>query len=97
MTNDPTPLKSVNLFIKFLTFTFFFGGAVLKYHHMGKIASKRRSFEIRKKQKRAQELAKLRKLYSQAKTKTEKEKILTKVFRLAPYLSQKEFLASLPK
>lgn len=62
---------------------------------MGKVASKRRSLKIKQGQKRRRELAKLRKKYSQAKTKTEKERVLEKVFRIAPFLSEKEFLAPL--
>jgi len=62
---------------------------------MGKVNPKRRSFEIKKKQKRRKKLAKLRKKYSQAKTEVEKQKILEKVNRLAPYLSKEEFLKPL--
>jgi uncharacterized protein with von Willebrand factor type A (vWA) domain len=59
---------------------------------MGRIASKRRSFKIKKKQKHQKELAKLRKAYTKARTEDERKKVLEKLTRLAPYLSKKEFL-----
>ncbi len=59
---------------------------------MGKEDSKRRSLKIKQAQKRAKKLAKLRHLYLEAKTPEEKEKVLEKVFKIAPWLSQEEFL-----
>ena len=62
---------------------------------MSKISPKRRKFEIKKRRKRRKKLAKLRQAYLSAKTKSEKEKILEKVNRIAPHLSREEFLKSL--
>jgi len=64
---------------------------------MSKVKPKRRRFEIRKKQKRRRKLKKLRELFAKAKSKEEKEKILEKVSRIAPWLSEEEFLSSLKK
>ncbi len=50
---------------------------------------------IRKKRKRRKKLAQLRKKYLLAKTEAERNKILEKVARLAPWLSKDEFLAPL--
>lgn len=55
----------------------------------------RRRFEIRKKQKRKRKLEKLRELFAKTKSKKEKEKILEQVSKIAPYLTEEEFLASL--
>lgn len=62
---------------------------------MTRIASKRRKFQIRAKNKRKKELKKLRSQYLKAKTNSEKEKILEKVSRISPLLSKEEFLKSL--
>ena len=62
---------------------------------MGKEDPKRRSLKIKKAQKRAKKLARLRQLYAQAKTEQEKEKILEKLFKIAPWLSKEEFLKPL--
>ena len=59
---------------------------------MSKISVKRRRFEIKKRAKRREKLANLRELYSNAKTKSAKEKILEKARKMAPYLSEEEFL-----
>ena len=64
---------------------------------MGKEDPKRRSFKIKKAQKRAKKLARLRQLYAQAKTEQEKEKVLEKLFKIAPWLSKEEFLKPLGK
>jgi uncharacterized protein (DUF1919 family) len=57
---------------------------------MGKISPKRRSFEIRKKQKRRKKIMKLKDLYFKAQDKKEKEKILEKIIKLAPHISLKQ-------
>jgi len=62
---------------------------------MGKEDPKRRSLKIKKAQKRAKKLARLRQLYAQAKTEQEKEKVLEKLFKIAPWLSKEEFLKPL--
>lgn len=59
---------------------------------MAKVSVKRRQFEIRKRKKRREKLAKLRDGYSLAKTKGAKEKILEKLKKIAPHLSEEEFL-----
>lgn len=59
---------------------------------MGREDPKRRSMKIKQAQKRAKKLAKLRQLYLRAKTEQEKEKVLEKVFKIAPWLSREEFL-----
>lgn len=55
----------------------------------------RRRFEIRKKQKRKRKLKKLRELFAKAKSKKEKEKILEQVSKIAPFLTEEEFLIPL--
>lgn len=62
---------------------------------MGKVASKRRSLKIKQRQKRKKELARLREKYSQSKGKSDKEKALEKLSKLAPYLAKEDFLAPL--
>lgn len=64
---------------------------------MGKEDPKRRSMKIRQAQKRAKKLAKLRQLYIKTTDKKEKEKILEKVFKIAPWLTEEEFLKPLKK
>jgi len=64
---------------------------------MSKVLPKRRKFKIKKRQKRRKKLAKLRELYSKTKSKKEKQKILEKVVKIAPYLSEEVFLAPLEK
>lgn len=54
---------------------------------MSKGSPKRRQFEIQKKQKRRKKLQKLRERYFSAKTEEEKEEIIQKIERLAPYIS----------
>jgi len=61
---------------------------------MSKISSKRRAFKIRTSQRRSKKLFKLRQKYQRAKTEKEKEQVLEKVFKIAPWLSEKEFLSS---
>ena len=60
---------------------------------MGRIRTKRRKQQIKIKRKRSQKLTGLRQAYSKAKTKEAKDKILAKARRLAPWLSQEEFLS----
>jgi len=49
---------------------------------------------IKRKRKRKAKLKKLREKYKLAKTKEEKEKILEKVKKIAPWFSEEKFLAS---
>lgn len=62
---------------------------------MAKILPKRRSFEIKKKQKRSKKLKKLRLAFIESKTKQTKQAVLEKVFKIAPHISEQEFLDSL--
>jgi len=48
--------------------------------------------ELRQRRNRKQKLKKLREKFVLAKTKEEKEKILEKVFKIAPRLTEEEFL-----
>ena len=59
---------------------------------MSRISPTKRKMQIKGRQKRHQKLGKLRAKYRSAKGILEKEKILEKVSRLAPWLSEKEFL-----
>jgi hypothetical protein len=52
---------------------------------------------IEKRRKRRAKLKKLREKYLLAKTKEEKEKILEKVRKITPWLSEEEFLAPLKR
>jgi len=52
---------------------------------------------IEKRRKRREKLKKLREKYLLAKTKEEKERILEKLRKIAPWLSEEEFLAPLKK
>ena len=49
---------------------------------MSKKTPKRRSFEIRKKQKRRKKLKKLKEKYFSAKTKKERQKIIEKILKI---------------
>lgn len=64
---------------------------------MSKVSPQRRRFKIRKKQKRQKKLKKLRELYQRAKSKAVKDKILEKVSKIVPCLTEEEFLAPLEK
>jgi hypothetical protein len=59
---------------------------------MGRERKKRRTMKIRQAQKRRAKLARLRKKYQAAVMDSDKERILEKVFKIAPYLSKEEFL-----
>ncbi len=59
---------------------------------MGKISRKRRSFEIKKKQKIKKKLKKLRRFYLLAKTKEEKEKNIERINKLIPHLKIEDIL-----
>jgi len=59
---------------------------------MGKVSVKRRQFEIRAKRKRKQKIKKLKDRYLEAKSKSEKEKILEKIKKIAPHYPDKEIL-----
>ena len=50
---------------------------------------------IRRKRKRREKLRKLREKYKLAKTQNEKDKILEKVWKIAPWISKEEFLSPL--
>jgi hypothetical protein len=56
-----------------------------------------RKTELHQRRKRKEKLRKLRSKYALAKTNQEKEKILEKVKRIAPWLSEEEFLEPLKK
>ncbi len=62
---------------------------------MAKISRNRRRFDIRKKQKRQRKLKKLRELFINAKTARAKDAILEKLSKIAPHLSEQEFLSPL--
>lgn len=62
---------------------------------MSKIDLKKRRIRIRIKKKRKRKLAELRQEFLTAKTKEKKKKILEKISKIAPWLSQEEFLASI--
>ena len=64
---------------------------------MSKVSPTKRSLQIRIRRKRKQKLKKLRQKYAEAQTISEKERILEKVKRIAPWLSREEFLAPLKK
>lgn len=57
------------------------------------MANLRRSI-INRRRKRKEKLGKLRRLYIQATTNEEKERILEKVFKVAPHLRRDDFLLS---
>lgn len=59
---------------------------------MSKQSPKRRSFEIKKKQKRKAKLKALKEKYFLAKTEKEKEKIIEKILKIAPHLKIEEWL-----
>lgn len=61
---------------------------------MSKLNSKRRAFKIKKNHRRSKKLFKLRQKYQKAKTKGERQRVLEKVFKIAPWLSEEEFLSS---
>lgn len=59
---------------------------------MGKVSIKRRQFIIRAKRKRKQKIRKLKDKYLEAKSKSEKEKILEKIKKIAPHYPDQEIL-----
>lgn len=59
---------------------------------MSKISRKRRQFEIRKKRKRQAKLKKLKEKFLSAKSQEEKDKVLEKMKRIAPYLNVEEYI-----
>jgi hypothetical protein len=59
---------------------------------MSRVDAKRRKHLIKVKQKRKRKLARLREEYLAAKTEGEKKKVFEKATKLAPWLSEKEFL-----
>jgi len=64
---------------------------------MGREHRKRRRTVIRQKQNRQAKLKKLRTAYAKAKTTSKKDQILSKVAKVAPWLSEEQFLAPLKK
>lgn len=59
---------------------------------MGRINSKKRTIHIKIARNRRVKLDHLRHLYQTSKSEIEKEKILEKLAKIAPWLSQKELL-----
>ena len=59
---------------------------------MSKVSRKRRQFEIRKKRKRREKLKKLKEKFLSVKNQEEKDKILEKMKRTAPYLNVEEYI-----
>ncbi len=53
--------------------------------------------ELNRRRKRKEKYKKLRQKYISTKTQSEKEKILQKVNKIAPWLSQEEFLTGIQK
>lgn len=62
---------------------------------MGKVSSKRRAMVLRQKRLRRVKLKKLRQAYQAAKSQTEKDQLLVKVDKIAPWLSQEEFISAI--
>lgn len=60
---------------------------------MGKISPSRRSFEIRKKQKRREKIKKLKEKFQNAKSEKEREEILKKIERIARIIPWKRLLS----
>lgn len=60
---------------------------------MSRISPKKRKMQIKQSQLRRKKLAKLRASYIKAQSSMEKEKIIKKVEKIAPSVSQKEFIA----
>lgn len=50
---------------------------------------------IHRRRKRKEKLAKLRRLFLQAQNEEEKNKVLEKLFKIAPHVSNEEFLLSI--
>jgi len=59
---------------------------------MSRISPTKRKMQIAKRRLRHKKLGKLREKHLASDSAGEKKKILEKVFRLAPWLSEKEFL-----
>lgn len=59
---------------------------------MSKGSVKRRQFKIRAKRKKRQKIKKLKDRYLEAKSKSEKEKILEKISKIAPHYPASEIL-----
>jgi hypothetical protein len=64
---------------------------------MSKISPTKRSIQIKIKRKRKKKLQVLRQQYARAEMLLEKERILEKVKKIAPWLSKEEFLRPLKK
>lgn len=59
---------------------------------MSKQSPKRRSFEIKKAQKKKEKLKKLKERYRAAKTDKDRSKIVEKILKIAPHLKIEEWL-----
>jgi len=59
---------------------------------MTKKTPKRRSFEIKREQKKRKKLKKLKEKYFSAKTEEEKKKIIDKILKIAPTIKIDEWL-----
>ena len=68
---------------------------MVSYLTMSRLRKKYRQRQIATRRKRKTKLGKLRQVYGLAKTKEKKDEVLKKLAKLAPWLSEKEFLASL--
>jgi len=56
-----------------------------------------RKSEIRRRRKRREKLAKLRRRYAAAKTEAERAKVFEKALRISPTITREEFLAPLQR
>lgn len=59
---------------------------------MSKISQKRRKFEIKRKRERQKKIKKLKEKYLRAETEEEKERILKKIYKIAPHYPIEETL-----
>jgi hypothetical protein len=62
---------------------------------MARLRRKRRQHQINLRRTRSSKLAKLRKQYAKVKKASDKEKIIEKVHKISPWLSQEKFLEPL--
>jgi|UniRef100_A0A7C3WQJ8 uncharacterized membrane protein len=60
---------------------------------MGKVCDKKRRMVLRQRQQRRAKLKKLKQAYLNAKTETDKARIIGKITRLAPYLPVQTYLS----
>lgn len=64
---------------------------------MSRISVTKRKMQISQRRHRSEKLGKLRAKYTKTESEMEKEKILEKAGRVAPWLTEKEFLAPADK